>query len=62
MTGVTSAIQEPLVQVTGGNIAIAAVVAVVAVLALAVAGGLVREVLAANDGTERMKEIARAVQ
>ncbi|MBB2744571.1 UNVERIFIED_ORG: K(+)-stimulated pyrophosphate-energized sodium pump [Microbispora rosea subsp. rosea] len=33
-----------------------------ALLALAVAGGLVREVLAAGQGTERMQNIARAVQ
>ncbi|MFC0551951.1 sodium-translocating pyrophosphatase [Planotetraspora thailandica] len=38
------------------------VVAAVALLALAVAGGLVREVLAAGQGTERMQNIARAVQ
>ncbi|MDP9863582.1 K(+)-stimulated pyrophosphate-energized sodium pump [Streptosporangium brasiliense] len=36
--------------------------AVVALLALAVAGVLVREVLAAGQGTERMQNIARAVQ
>ncbi|GAB3882604.1 sodium-translocating pyrophosphatase [Microbispora bryophytorum subsp. camponoti] len=33
-----------------------------ALLALAVAGGLVREVLAAGQGTERMQNISRAVQ
>ena len=38
------------------------VVAAVALIALAVAGGLVREVLAADPGTERMQDIARAVQ
>ncbi|WP_372453519.1 sodium-translocating pyrophosphatase [Acrocarpospora catenulata] len=37
-------------------------VAAVAMIALAVAGGLVREVLAAPQGTERMQNIARAVQ
>jgi len=34
----------------------------VALLALAVAGGLVREVLAADQGTAKMQEIAQAVQ
>ncbi|WP_157080087.1 sodium-translocating pyrophosphatase [Thermobifida cellulosilytica] len=38
------------------------VVLAVALLALAVAGALVREVLAADQGTERMQNIARAVQ
>src|SRR5690606_21137626 len=38
------------------------VVLAVALLALAVAGTLVREVLAASQGTERMQNIARAVQ
>ena len=34
----------------------------IALLALAVAGWLVREVLAASQGTEKMQEIARAIQ
>ena len=38
------------------------VVAVVALLALGVAGALVREVLAAGQGTAKMQEIAAAVQ
>jgi len=38
------------------------VVAVVALLALAVAGWLVRDVLAASEGTPKMQEIATAVQ
>jgi len=38
------------------------VVAVIALLALAVAGGLVREVLAASQGSQKMQEIAKAVQ
>ncbi len=48
--------------VAGGNLAWVAVVAVIALLALAVAGGLVREVLAASQGSQRMQEIATAVQ
>ena len=50
------------VTVSGGNYTLVAVVALVAVLALGVALVLVRQVLAASEGTERMKEIAGAVQ
>ncbi|MFI7639153.1 sodium-translocating pyrophosphatase [Nonomuraea sp. NPDC049400] len=47
---------------SGNNLTIVIVVAAVALIALAVAGGLVREVLSAGQGTERMQNIARAVQ
>ncbi|MFI7449455.1 sodium-translocating pyrophosphatase [Nonomuraea sp. NPDC049714] len=47
---------------SSNNLTIVIVVAAVALIALAVAGGLVREVLAADQGTERMQNIARAVQ
>jgi K(+)-stimulated pyrophosphate-energized sodium pump len=50
------------VGVSGGNLTMVVIVAVIAVLALAVAAGLVREVLAADQGTQRMQEISRAVQ
>ena len=50
------------VGVTGSNLTLVVVVAVVALLALAVAGVLVREVLAADQGTVKMQEISRAVQ
>ncbi|WP_248962357.1 sodium-translocating pyrophosphatase [Sphaerisporangium perillae] len=50
------------VSLSGSHLTIVIVVAAVALLALAVAGGLVREVLAAGQGTERMQNIARAVQ
>jgi K(+)-stimulated pyrophosphate-energized sodium pump len=50
------------VSVTGGNLTLVVVVAVVALLALAVAGVLVREVLAADQGTAKMREISQAVQ
>jgi K(+)-stimulated pyrophosphate-energized sodium pump len=50
------------VGVSGGNLTMVVIVAVIAVLALAVAAGLVREVLAAGQGTQRMQEISRAVQ
>ncbi|WP_189248583.1 sodium-translocating pyrophosphatase [Streptosporangium pseudovulgare] len=53
---------EPAVSLSGSHSTIVIVVAVVALLALAVAGVLVREVLAAGQGTERMQNIARAVQ
>jgi K(+)-stimulated pyrophosphate-energized sodium pump len=47
---------------TGDNRAIVWGIAAVAVAALVVAGVLVRQVLAAGEGTDRMKEIAAAVQ
>ena len=50
------------VTVTGSNLTLVVVVAVVALLALAVAGLLVREVLAADQGTAKMREISQAVQ
>ncbi len=50
------------VSLTGGNLTIVMVVALVSVMALAVAGYLVREVLSADAGTPKMQEIAGAVQ
>src|SRR3954464_11272035 len=47
---------------TDDNRLIVMVIAVVAVAALAVAGILVRQVLAAGEGTDSMKEIAKAIQ
>ncbi|MCW5252190.1 sodium-translocating pyrophosphatase [Streptomyces sp. SHP 1-2] len=47
---------------TGGNRVLVVAVAVVALAALVVAGILLREVLAADEGTARMREIAAAVQ
>ena len=46
----------------GANFTWVIVVAVVALLALGVAGLLVREVLAASQGSQKMQEISRAVQ
>jgi K(+)-stimulated pyrophosphate-energized sodium pump len=46
----------------GTDFTLVIIVMVVALLALAVAGVLVREVLAAGQGTERMRSIALAVQ
>ncbi|MEV4094569.1 sodium-translocating pyrophosphatase [Streptosporangium saharense] len=57
-----AAASEPAVSLSGSHFNIVIVVAVVALIALAVAAVLVREVLAASQGTERMQDIARAVQ
>ncbi|MGW4421776.1 sodium-translocating pyrophosphatase [Streptosporangium sp. NPDC004631] len=57
-----AAAKEPAVSLSGSHFNIVIVVAVVALIALVVAGVLVREVLAAGQGTERMRNIARAVQ
>ncbi|MGH3900446.1 MAG: sodium-translocating pyrophosphatase [Pseudonocardiaceae bacterium] len=46
----------------GGDYAVVGVVAVVALAALAVGAVLLREVLAAGQGTSRMQEIGRAIQ
>jgi K(+)-stimulated pyrophosphate-energized sodium pump len=62
MTGRNLAAGGEAVTVTGGNLTLIVVVAVVALLALAVAGWLVRDVLAAGQGTAKMQEIAHAVQ
>src|SRR6195256_4829358 len=50
------------VSVSGGNLTWVVIVAVIALAALAVAGVLAREVLAASPGTAKMQEIAKAVQ
>jgi K(+)-stimulated pyrophosphate-energized sodium pump len=50
------------VSVSGSNLTWVVIVAVIALSALAVAGWLVREVLAASQGTAKMQEIAKAVQ
>src|SRR5215469_14798396 len=46
----------------GANLTWVVVAAVIALLALAVAGFLVREVLSASQGSQKMQEISRAVQ
>jgi len=51
-----------VIPLAGGNLAWIFVVAVIALGALGVAGFLVKEVLAASEGTENMKRIAAAVQ
>jgi len=50
------------VDLTGSNYWTVVVVALIAILALCVAGVLVREVLSADEGTENMRSIAAAVQ
>ncbi len=62
MTGHNLAAGGGAVTLTGGNLTLVVVVGVIALLALAVAGLLVREVLAASQGTAKMQEIALAVQ
>jgi K(+)-stimulated pyrophosphate-energized sodium pump len=62
MFGYVSAPAAEPVSVSGSNLTWVIVVAVIALLALGVAGALVREVLAASQGTQRMQEIAKAVQ
>jgi K(+)-stimulated pyrophosphate-energized sodium pump len=49
-------------ELSGGDYAVVGVVAVVALAALAVGAVLLREVLAADQGTPRMREIGRAIQ
>jgi K(+)-stimulated pyrophosphate-energized sodium pump len=51
-----------MIELSGSNMTIVVVVAVIALAALGVAAILSREVLAASEGTARMKEIAAAVQ
>ena len=57
-----SVLADGAATVTGSNVSWVAVIAVIAVLALAVAAWLVRQVLAAGQGTAKMQEIAEAVQ
>ena len=57
-----SVLADGAATVTGSNVSWVVVVAVIAVLALAVAAWLVRQVLAAGQGTAKMQEIALAVQ
>ncbi|MGO9077786.1 MAG: sodium-translocating pyrophosphatase [Streptosporangiaceae bacterium] len=62
MSRLNPAMAGGVATVTGGNLTWVIVVAVVALLALGVAALLVREVLAASQGTAKMQEISRAVQ
>src|SRR5215469_9789767 len=62
MTRLSSVLADGAATVTGSNLTWVAVVLVIAVLALAMASWLVRQVLAAGQGTAKMQEIAKAVQ
>jgi K(+)-stimulated pyrophosphate-energized sodium pump len=62
MSGHVTALAANSVSVSGSNLTWVVIVAVVGLIALGVAGALVREVLGASQGTQRMQEIARAVQ
>jgi K(+)-stimulated pyrophosphate-energized sodium pump len=50
------------ITLSGANLTYVVIVALIALGALVVAGLLVREVLAAGEGTEKMQEIAQAIQ
>ncbi|WP_028643528.1 sodium-translocating pyrophosphatase [Nocardioides sp. URHA0020] len=58
MTGISPAV----VEVSGGNLVLVIVVALIALGALAMAAMFRQEVLAAREGTDNMKTIAQAVQ
>src|SRR6266702_2328757 len=62
MTRLGSALADGAATVTGSNVTWVAIVAVIGVLALAMAGWLVSHVLAASQGTATLQEIALAVQ
>jgi K(+)-stimulated pyrophosphate-energized sodium pump len=51
-----------MIELSGTNLTLVVIVAVIALAALVVAAILAREVLAADEGTDKMKEIAAAVQ
>jgi K(+)-stimulated pyrophosphate-energized sodium pump len=58
----SAALAAGAVNVTGSNLTWVVVVAVIAVAALIMAGFLIRDVLAASEGTAKMQEIAKAIQ
>ncbi|MQA04144.1 MAG: sodium-translocating pyrophosphatase [Streptosporangiales bacterium] len=60
MSGLTVSAES--FDLSGAYVTVVVIVGVVALLALAVAGALAREVLRAGQGTERMQNIAGAVQ
>jgi K(+)-stimulated pyrophosphate-energized sodium pump len=62
MSSANLALASGPVDLTGSNLTWVIVVAVVALCALGVAGVLVREVLAAGQGSPKMREISQAVQ
>ena len=60
MTGIHPVVVTP--ELTGGNLVLVIVVAVIALAALAMAAMFRQQVMAAAEGTDSMKTIARAVQ
>ncbi|WP_457207775.1 sodium-translocating pyrophosphatase [Nocardioides sp. P5_C9_2] len=60
MTGIHPVVVTP--ELTGGNLVLVVVVAVIALAALAMAAMFRQQVLAAGEGTDNMRTIARAVQ
>src|SRR5215475_6699889 len=57
-----AAVAEGGLSLTGSNLSYVIIAAVIALVALGFAGGLVRAVLATGTGTKKMQEIAGAVQ
>ncbi len=60
MIGILPVVAEP--ELTGGNLTLVIVVAVIALAALAMAAVFRKQVMAAPEGTDNMKTIAKAVQ
>src|SRR6266702_3202481 len=61
MSGI-GALSEGSLSLTGNNLTYVIIAAVVALVALGFAAGLVKAVLATGKGTQKMQEIAEAVQ
>jgi K(+)-stimulated pyrophosphate-energized sodium pump len=62
MPGITRAAEGSEVTLTGGNLTLVAVVTAISLVALGMAALFRSQVLAAGEGTENMKTIAKAVQ
>ncbi len=62
MPGITRAATGSEVTLAGGNLTLVAVVTAISVVALVMAAVFRSQVLAAGEGTDKMKEIAKAVQ
>jgi hypothetical protein len=62
MTGFNPAVTAMKVDVTGGNLVLVIVVALIALGALAMGAMFRKEVLAAGEGTENMRNIALAIR
>jgi K(+)-stimulated pyrophosphate-energized sodium pump len=62
MHGIARAETGPVVSLSGGNLTLVVVVAVIALVALAMAAVFRAQVLTAGEGTQNMKTIAKAVQ